>query len=442
MRKGYFIVAIATLSLALFLFLRQKKGELSESSSQQATARLASKSNNSPRSAQADTKSGFLSNGQFQAQPSSGIKPSENFPEGGTHEPAQLKNFALPSLQAKNVTLREAIALILQSYIDVCTVTRQEPISFIVNFEGDTDQRVDLNLEGSLTTMLFQAGLRFQSRLTHNEAILSFQSFADSSNEPLTNAVTRSFRVPPEFEKRLARVLGFEAPSADNPLENEGSALLDLSIAELLPKMGLANQEGAIARYIPSSTTLVIRDSPSNLESFTSFLEPVLRQSPLQYKTSTKIISSPTPVDLSSLRQSSDAMEPLMRGVSQNADTYISTLPSVVHREEETATVEITQEHSPSDWNGLRLQVSNNRYGFGQQQSINFESRPNDEGQINGIPTPTNQFEVDELGPNSSSLVHSTQTAEGNYLYTIATTHLIDATGRAFDPLSNNNATE
>ena len=290
--------------------------------------------------------------------------------------------------------------------------------------------------------MLFQAGFRFQSRLTHNEAILSFQSFADSSNEPLTNAVTRSFRVPPEFEKRLARVLGFEAPSADNPFENEGSALLDLSIAELLPKMGLANQEGAIARYIPSSTTLVIRDSPSNLESFTSFLEPVLRQSPLQYKTSTKIISSPTPVDLSSLRQSSDAMNPLMRGVSQNADTYISTLPSVVHREEETATVEITQEHSPSDWNGLRLQVSNNRYGFGQQQSINFESRPNDEGQINGIPTPTNQFEVDELGPNSSSLVHSTQTAEGNYLYTIATTHLIDATGRAFDPLSNNNAIE
>jgi len=51
MRKGYFIVAIATLSLALFLFLRQKKGELTESSSQQATAHLATKSNNSPRSA-------------------------------------------------------------------------------------------------------------------------------------------------------------------------------------------------------------------------------------------------------------------------------------------------------------------------------------------------------------------------------------------------------
>ena len=114
------------------------------------------------------------------------------------------------------------------------------------------------------------------------------------------------------------------------------------------------------------------------------------------------------------------------------------TLPQVVSRSGESATIEIIQEVE-DDWTGVRFTTEPSRYGFGHQQSLVLEVR--EEGE-NAKPYESIQFEAEEVSPNGSSLVHSGRATSGENIYTLSTLSLIEANGRAFDPIVLKNTLE
>ena len=405
MRKGFLAVGLLLLILAVFLVRRGGGFSSSEADALLSKAGTPSKSKNSAASTKASSKS----NGLVRLTSSPGVIPSDNFPEYGAHEPSQLKEFQLPDFEAENVTLREAIERILQSYVDVCTVTKQEPIIFSLDLTELSNESMDVRLSGSsLTSMLMRVGFQFGNRFSRDEAQLNFHPFKDTIVGE--DSRTHSVQVFPSFQEDLAQFLS---------LTDEEGGVRDLSFSELFQQMGLGLARGNSVRFVESSSTLIMRDSSANIEAFTAIFEE-LDRAPIQFRNSTRLISSDKElVDLPTGWHSPEEVQVLMRRVAQSEGAEIGTLPSVLARADERALVEVG-----GDWAGegsadIRLSSETSLYGFGLQESISLESSGE---QI--------QFQKSDVRPNSGSLIHPIETADGRYFYAIITSGALDVTGR------------
>jgi len=372
MRKGFLAVGLFLLILAVFLVRRGGGFSSSEADALLSKAGTPSKSKNSATSTKASSKS----NGFVRLTSSPGVIPSDNFPEYG---------------------------------VDVCTVTKQEPIIFSLDLTELSNESMDVRLSGSsLTSMLMRVGFQFGNRFSRDEAQLSFQPFEDSivGEESRTHKV----QVFPSFQEDLAQFLS---------LTDEEEGVRDLSFSELFQQMGLGLAGGDFVRFLESSSTLIMRDSSTNIEAFTAIFEE-LDRTPIQFKNSTQLISSDKElVDLPTGWQSPEEVQVLMRRVAQSEGAEIGTLPSVLARADERALVEVG-----GDWAGegsadIRLSSETSLYGFGLQESISLESSGE---QI--------QFQKSDVRPNSGSLIHPIETADGRYFYAIIASGVFDATGR------------
>ena len=315
MRKGFLAVGFLLLILAVFFIRRGGRLASSEVDTLLSKADTPSKS----KSPSISTKTSSKSNGFVRLTSSPGVIPSDNFPEYRVHEPSQLKEFQLPDFEAENVTLREAIELILQSYVDVCTVTKQEPIIFSLDLTELSNESMDIRLSGdSLTSMLMRVGFQFGNRFSRDEAQLNFHPFKDTIVGE--DSRTHSVQVFPSFQEDLAQFLS---------LTDEEEGVRDLSFSELFQQMGLGLAGGDFVRFVESSSTLIMRDSSANIEAFTAIFEE-LDRAPIQFRNSTRLISSDKElVDLPTGWHSPEEVQVLMRRVAQSEGAEIGTLPSV-----------------------------------------------------------------------------------------------------------------
>ena len=246
------------------------------------------------------------------------------------------------------------------------------------------------------------------------EAKLSFQSFQHNTQTP-AETVTRSFKVSPSFSTDLANFLSL--PPSEQP---------SLSTNQLLQKIGLAGTTDTSASYLAASSTLLVKDNPANLEILSDLLDEVVNATPLQFRTTSKLIAS-----FSENLQSEAQLQVLFREVTQTKGADILTMPSILSEVGQSATVQMLQE-TDTDWTGVRFQAEVARFGFGHQQSIDFESR---EDGVTPQEKESAQFQITDVGPSDWSLTHTSQTSDGKNLYAVVSATLLDPSGKQYDPL-------
>ncbi|QJE97149.1 Amuc_1098 family type IV pilus outer membrane protein [Luteolibacter luteus] len=108
---------------------------------------------------------------------------------------------------------------------------------------------------------------------------------------------TKSFRVPPDFLSRLGggSSEGGEAGGED-PFATDGGGTGPKALAprksetELLTANGVKFPEGSSAKFFSGSSTLLVRNTPTNLDLIEQIVEQVAGDAPRQVKISTKFV--------------------------------------------------------------------------------------------------------------------------------------------------------
>ena len=108
--------------------------------------------------------------------------------------------------------------------------------------------------------------------------------------------VTRKWSVPPTFETDIAGGGGTEGggdsgdPFADDGGTGGPGITARQSIRDSLADSGVDFPEGASARYIPASSTLIVRNSVSNLDIVDQIVDDIIGRTPKQIKITTKFV--------------------------------------------------------------------------------------------------------------------------------------------------------
>lgn len=108
--------------------------------------------------------------------------------------------------------------------------------------------------------------------------------------------VTRSFQVPPDFIDALSTGGGGAAEPAADPFattaESGGGAGLKPrgNVQDLLKAKGVPFPEKASANFIPANSTLVVRNTPTNLDLIEQIVEAMVDETPKQIKIMTKFV--------------------------------------------------------------------------------------------------------------------------------------------------------
>jgi len=176
------------------------------------------------------------------AAPDDGLDAGGDSPFGGGTDPGTL---TLPQpLRLRNVPLSEAL-----NYITQATRLRWVVDEFAVNIKPATETDEDL--------------------------------------------FTRTFNVPPDF---LARISGGDGGGDGGPVDpfappEEESALAPrMGIVEALKSNGVKFPPDASAQFFASSSTLLVRNTPTNLDLVEQIVASTTRDTPKQVKISTKFV--------------------------------------------------------------------------------------------------------------------------------------------------------
>lgn len=107
---------------------------------------------------------------------------------------------------------------------------------------------------------------------------------------------TRTFNVPPDFVNRISGSGGDSGGGGDvDPFapasEGGGSALQKkMTITEALKANGVSFPEGSSAQFIPANSTLLVRNTPTNLDLVETLVSTTVGDAPKQVKISTKFV--------------------------------------------------------------------------------------------------------------------------------------------------------
>ena len=107
--------------------------------------------------------------------------------------------------------------------------------------------------------------------------------------------VTRSFQVPPDFLTALSDGAAGAEPAAADPFATDaGSGPTGLrprgNVQDLLKAKGVPFPANASANFIASNSTLVVRNTPTNMDLIEQIIEAMLETTPKQIKIMTKFV--------------------------------------------------------------------------------------------------------------------------------------------------------
>ena len=318
------------------------------------------------------------------------------------HRPDQLGDFVLPLVEGREVTLREAMAILMRSYKDACQRSRTSPLDLEFEFPEAADERISFSLE--------RPG--FETALHHLAALAGCQVQRDG------------LRV---------RVNGFEGTDASM----RGLAPEQLSqLAAALDRLGIAHGrteedllEAAGIRVRPKAVDLPVLNalgvggllSPIEALRLQTYRECVKER---QVAVKMQLIHSGEALDLVPGPIPAEKYQELMRSLAQRKDLELVTTPKFVTKDLQAGEVELTRTDDKGRWTGIRLEVEPERIGLGWSSRENLQYRPD------GHREPYLQrsgwsFHGD--GESDAGLVGE---RDGRFTYRILTLEEIDAAGR------------
>ncbi len=167
-------------------------------------------------------------------------------------------------------------------------------INFVLKIDPDDQTARNANVNLKLRNMPIGEILRYVARDTGTRfKVETFAVSIVSRNASTENLVTKTFRVPPDF---LSTAPIAEDDVADDPFATGaatgtgGLALKRLGAKEFLMKQGVTFPEGASAIFIPGSSSLVVRNIPSNIELVESFIDSSFNEVPKQVEVNVTMI--------------------------------------------------------------------------------------------------------------------------------------------------------
>ena len=115
----------------------------------------------------------------------------------------------------------------------------------------------------------------------------------------------------------------------------------------------------------------------------------------------------------------------------------MSTLPSIVSRNNEDALIEIIQELGPKSkgWSGVKLAIKSSFYGLGNETVLLYEQRPPLESKQSAYPKhkilqPARVLEALYLKDSHTMIIKVHESKELSQ-YIVITSNIIDATGKS-----------
>ena len=168
-----------------------------------------------------------------------------------------------------------------------------EGINFVLKIDPEDQVALNANVNLKLRNLPIGEILRYVTRDTGTRfKVDTFAVSIVSRNAATEKLAIKSFRVPPDFLST--------APIADDAVDdpfaggvaagNGGITLKRLGAKEFLMKQGVTFPEGASAIFIPGSSSLVIRNTPSNIELVESFIDSSFNEVPKQVEVHVSMI--------------------------------------------------------------------------------------------------------------------------------------------------------
>lgn len=248
--------------------------------------------------------------------------------DGGAMSPAtknlmKLKNIIIPVVNFENTTLEEAIDFLRQRSRQYDTDSGEKGINFMIRSNSGAGGAAapasdELNLEDTTgleapaasaqpsgSVVISELKLRnvpmleVLKSITDNAGMrYKIEDYAVSilpSGKDDTDMFSRTFTVPPNFYSSLQTSSGDAGGGAtDDPFSSTGASASGIKAREpvdvLLKKIGVAFPTGATATFMASSSSLIARNTPSNLDIIEQYIENLKSSSPKQVKIMTKFV--------------------------------------------------------------------------------------------------------------------------------------------------------
>ncbi|MCP4848864.1 MAG: hypothetical protein GY899_13055 [Verrucomicrobiaceae bacterium] len=203
----------------------------------------------------------------------------------------KLKSIFIDTINFDDATLEDVI-----EYLTI--KSRQldnfgDGINFVLKLDRDDQVARNANVNLRLRNVPIGEILRYVTRDTGTRfKVDTFAVSIVSRNASTEKLATKSFRVPPDFLSTapIAEDAVDDPFAAGAAVGTGGISLKRLGAKEFLMKQGVTFPEGASAIFIPGSSSLVIRNTPSNIELIESFIDSSFNEVPKQVEVHVSMI--------------------------------------------------------------------------------------------------------------------------------------------------------
>lgn len=234
----------------------------------------------------------------------------------------KLRSIIIPVIEFEDTSVEEAVDFLRSRSRELDTTTtnpNDKGINFVVRKPqaGSAAPAADANgLEaaaGGLAVTTDPGALRVKElRLTNVPVATALKYICDStklkykvddfavtlvpSSDDGEDIVTRSFQVPPDFLDALSDGGGGAEPAAADPFATGGDAGGGSglrprgNVQDLLKAKGVPFPEKASANFIAANSTLVVRNTPTNLDLIEQIVDAMEIDTPKQIKIMTKFV--------------------------------------------------------------------------------------------------------------------------------------------------------
>lgn len=239
---------------------------------------------------------------------------------GATYILNKLKTIQIPVIDFEDTSVEEAIDFLRLRSIELDTQEldpNKKGINFVIRKPrsgGSGDAGLDADAAGGLGAAQDPGALRIKELRLRNvplaEALkyiceqtklrYKVDEFAVTlvpATETDEDLFTRSFRVPPDFLSKLGGGGGGGAEDGgDDPFAAGADGGTTRTLAprktetELLKDNGVKFPEGASAKFFAGSSTLLVRNTPTNLDMIEQIVGELVGDTPKQVKISTKFV--------------------------------------------------------------------------------------------------------------------------------------------------------
>ena len=282
-----------------------------------------------------------------------------------THIPEQWKDFILPSVDITNLSLTDAVAMVVKAYQEACLLSHERPLKLEFTVTDAPEHPISCSLKGkSLTAVMDHlaalAGLKMRRDGLHMEFIRPSDAGGLTEIDFRSDGGTKQ-----QIKENL--MLG---------------ALLDSG-----ESIGMFRKNGILR---DNSTSLVksedgsirFRGTQSELARLQSWLS-VESEPKVQLKFTNQQLVTQDPLDLPAKVLDDTELRQLLKDASAAKGNKLTTAPSVTALDGQNATIEMIREtiqDGTTSWNGVRYSMNASRTGLkvvGKDQS-EFRPAPGD----------------------------------------------------------------